>query len=74
MKTRTLILAAFLMMLGITTVKAQGNQKIAYVDTDYILLNIPEYGDAQEEINQMSVQWEKELRNLRNDGRIPFLV
>lgn len=67
MKTRTLILAAFLMMLGITTVKAQGNQKIAYVDTDYILLNIPEYGDAQEEINQMSVQWEKELRNLRNN-------
>lgn len=66
MKTRTLILAAFLMMLGITTVKAQGNQKIAYVDTDYILQNIPEYGDAQEEINQMSVQWEKELRNLRN--------
>lgn len=67
MKTRTLILAAFLMMLGITTVKAQGNQKIAYVDTDYILLNIPEYGDAQEEINQMSVQWEKELMNLRNN-------
>lgn len=66
MKTRTLILTAFLMMLGITTVKAQGNQKIAYVDTDYILQNIPEYGDAQEEINQMSVQWEKELRNLRN--------
>ena len=66
MKTRTLFLVAFLMMLGISTVKAQGNQKIAYVDTDYILLNIPEYGDAQEEINQMSVRWEKELKGLRN--------
>ncbi len=66
MKTRTLFLVAFLMMLGISTVKAQGNQKIAYVDTDYILLNIPEYGDAQEEINQMSVRWEKELKGLRD--------
>lgn len=67
MKTKTLILSlAFLMMMGITTAKAQGNQKFAYVDTDYILQNIPEYGDAQEEINQMSVKWEKELKTLRN--------
>ena len=51
-------------MLGITFAKAQGNQKIAYVDTDYILQNIPEYGDAQEELNQMSVRWQKELKTL----------
>ena len=67
MKTRkSLLLLAFIMMLGISTVKAQGNQKFAYVDTDYILQNIPEYGDAQEEINQMSLKWEKELKTLRD--------
>lgn len=67
MKTKTsFLLLAFIMMVGITTAKAQGNQKFAYVDTDYILQNIPEYGDAQEEINQMSVKWEKELKTLRN--------
>ena len=65
MKTKTLLLA-FLMILGVLTVKAQGNQKFAYVDTEYILQNIPEYGDAQEEINQMSVGWQKELKNLRD--------
>ena len=65
MKTKTLLLA-FLMFLGVTAVKAQGNQKFAYVDTDYILQNIPEYGDAQEEINQMSVNWQKELKTLRD--------
>ena len=54
------------MFLGVTAVKAQGNQKFAYVDTDYILQNIPEYGDAQEEINQMSVNWQKELKTLRD--------
>lgn len=67
MKTRkSLLLLALLMILGICTAKAQGNQKIAYVDTDYILQNIPEYGDAQEEINQMSVNWQKELKMLRD--------
>ena len=65
MKKRTSILLLVLcMMMGTVTAKAQGNQKIAYVDTDYILNNIPEYGDAQEEINQMSVRWQKELKAL----------
>ena len=54
------------MMLGMTKIQAQGNQKIAYIDTDYILENIPEYSDAQEQINQMSVNWAKELKTLQN--------
>lgn len=54
------------MTLGITKVQAQGNQKIAYIDTEYILQNIPEYSDAQEEINQMSANWAKELKKLQN--------
>ena len=66
MKTTKLVLLALLMMMGVTMVKAQSNQKYAYVDTDYILQNIPEYGDAQEEINQMSVGWQKELKALRD--------
>lgn len=66
MKTRTLFLIAICLMLGMTKIQAQGNQKIAYIDTEYILENIPEYGDAQEEINQMSVNWAKELKKLQN--------
>ena len=67
MKKRTSILLLIIcMFVGVSTVKAQGNQKFAYVDTEYILQNIPEYGDAQEEINQMSVGWQKELKNLRD--------
>ena len=53
------------MMLGMTKLQAQGNQKIAYIDTEYILQNIPEYTDAQEEINQMSATWAKELKALQ---------
>ena len=66
MKTIKILLLAFLMILGLSNVKAQGNQKFAYGDTEYILQNIPEYGDAQEEINQMSVTWQKELKALQD--------
>lgn len=66
MKTIKILLLAFLMILGLSSLKAQGNQKFAYVDTEYILQNIPEYGDAQEEINQMSVTWQKELKALQD--------
>ena len=65
MRTTSVLLLSLLMMLGISTAKAQGSQKMAYVDTEYILQNIPEYGDAQEEINQMSVRWEKDLKAVR---------
>ena len=62
----SVLIIAMCMTLGITKVQAQGNQKIAYIDTEYILQNIPEYSDAQEEINQMSANWAKELKKLQN--------
>ena len=36
-------------------------QKYAYVDTEYILDNIPEYKDAQSELDQLSKQWQKDI-------------
>lgn len=36
-------------------------QKFAYVDTDYILDNIPEYADAQTTLDELSVNWQKEI-------------
>lgn len=66
MKTaKSILLLAFLMIIGMNPSKAQGNQKFAFVDTEYILQNIPEYGDAQEQINQLSAKWEKEIKALK---------
>lgn len=66
MKTaKSLLLLAALFFFGISYANAQGNQKFAFVDSDYILQNIPEYGDAQEQINQLSIKWEKEIKELR---------
>jgi outer membrane protein len=36
-------------------------QKYAYVNTGYILDNIPEYADAQAQLDDLSVQWQKEI-------------
>jgi outer membrane protein len=38
-------------------------QKFAYVDSKYILGHIPEYQQAQAEINKLSNQWQKDIEN-----------
>ena len=37
------------------------NQTFAYVDSEYILKNIPDYKDAQEELDKLSIEWQKQL-------------
>ena len=69
MKTfKSLILTAVIVCFGAVGGFAQvgGGQKIAYVDSDYILSNIPEYADAQEELNALSIKWENEVKAIYN--------
>lgn len=42
-------------------------QKFAYVDSDYILKNIPSYEAAQAQLDQASVQWQKEIEALYSE-------
>jgi outer membrane protein len=53
-----IILTALLCMFAGTTVQAQ---KIAYVDTEYILSGIPEYKIAQTQIEDISSKWQKDI-------------
>lgn len=64
MKTiKSLILTAAIILCSVFASNAQiGGQKFAYVDSDYILSNIPEYGDAQEELNALSTKWQNEVK------------
>ena len=39
-------------------------QKFAFVDTEYILKNIPGYKAAQEKIDKLSEQWQKEVEDI----------
>jgi outer membrane protein len=38
-------------------------QKYAYVNTQYILDNIPEYKAAQQQLDNVSLQWQKEIED-----------
>ena len=51
-----LVLATLLLAVG--SVQAQ---KFAYVDSDYILENVPEYVEAQKELDKLSTNWQKEM-------------
>jgi outer membrane protein len=42
-------------------------QKFAYIDTDYILNNIPSYKVAQDQIDKFSENWQKEVEALYAD-------
>ncbi|MBR5719600.1 MAG: OmpH family outer membrane protein, partial [Bacteroidales bacterium] len=46
------------LLAGVFSVQAQ---KFAFVDTDYILSKIPEYNDAQAQIDDLSAQWQNEM-------------
>lgn len=38
-------------------------QKYAYVDSEYILNNIPEYTDAQDYLDDLAIEWQKEIED-----------
>jgi outer membrane protein len=50
-----------LTVVMLLTTAAAFAQKYAFVDTEYIRKNIPAFTTAQEELDQLSKQWEKEV-------------
>jgi outer membrane protein len=53
------ILFTLLFLAG--SIMAADAQKFAYIDSQYILSKIPEYKVAQDQLNQLSIQWQKEI-------------
>lgn len=64
MKKVILVASFFLAVLGTW---AQQGLKMGYVDTDYILSNIPEYKAAEKELDKVSVDWQKEVEAKYNE-------
>ncbi len=60
MKAPALILTA----LALFTTSLVQAQKFAYVDTEAILEKIPEYKQAQDELDALSVKWQQEIETL----------
>ncbi len=53
-------LCAFIGLLILTSAMAMA-QKYAFVDSEYIRKNIPAFTTAQEQLDKLSKQWEKEV-------------
>lgn len=54
----------FLVLIGLILVALPSSvfaQKQAFIDSEYILKNIPEYTDAQDILNNLSEKWQKEV-------------
>jgi len=47
--------------LFFTVLTLANAQKFAYVDTQYILESLPEYKSAQQQLDRISIQWQKEI-------------
>lgn len=54
--------------IAIFSTMAASAQKFALVDMDYILRNVPAYEMANEQLNQVSQRWEKEVTELSKEA------
>jgi outer membrane protein len=55
---KKVIIASVVLFFSVVMVHAQ---KFAYVDSQYILDNLPEYTEAQAQLDEVSAQWQKEI-------------
>jgi Skp family chaperone for outer membrane proteins len=58
---KKIILTVLISSLTIGSLFAQKAQRIAYIDSEYILENMPEYVDAQAKLNEKIQKWQHQL-------------
>ena len=58
------ILLLLIVAGGLFSIGNASAQRYAFVDMDYIMSNMPEYEAAQEQLQQQSTQWEKEIQDI----------
>ena len=60
---KKIIISLFAILLS----GAAYSQKFAYIDTEYILNNIPSYKSAQDQVDKLSDTWQKEVEGMYAD-------
>lgn len=62
------LLIAVLVITGWSGADAtRGQQKIGYVDTEYVLSNMPEYATVQEKLDKLEQQWRTEIEKKQKE-------
>jgi len=67
MKRRIIIFFAALLLCGTAFAK---DQSIAYIDMSYILKNLPQYEQANEQLTMLSKRWQKEIDAAQQEARV----
>lgn len=60
------ILLSLVLFAGIAFVSSA--QKFALIDMEYILKNVPQYEMANEQLNQLSQRWQKEVEAVSKEA------
>lgn len=66
---KKIFLALFMVLTAAGVMSAQ---KFALVDMEYILKNVPSYEMANEQLNQISQRWEKEVNELAKEAETMY--
>ena len=66
MKTKVLFLLAIASFISLSTF-AQKSVRIGYIDTEYILQNVPEYQSASTQLDTKVDKWKKEIEKRLSD-------
>ena len=67
MKRIIIVLFAAVMTFGTAFAK---DQSIAYIDMQYILKNLPQYEQANEQLTMLSKRWQKEVDAAQQEARV----
>jgi outer membrane protein len=51
------------LLLMVLSLRLASAQTYAYIDSDYILENVPEYAEAKERLDKMAERWTKEIED-----------
>ena len=66
---KKLIILSFVALLSFGMAFAK-DQSIAYIDMQYILKNLPQYEQANEQLAMLSKRWQKEIDAAQQDARV----
>lgn len=64
-KKISIVLVIGFLIFGTTTINAQ--QRMGYVDTEYILDQMPDYRSAQKQLDEMANTWKGDLQKMQDE-------
>ena len=60
---RQLMAPCILLLLALALSPTANAQKFAYIDSEYVLLHMPEYACAQTELNNYAIEWQADIES-----------